>query len=74
MVRRPCILDSAAKLLIHLIVNVPKSPIISRLKGLDPSFKFCYKVRVLTGIKEGRYDGRLYQLDFKASETFLSPV
>ena len=39
-----CILDSVADLLIcHMVFvgNVQKSPIISHLKGLDPSLDFC---------------------------------
>ena len=51
------ILDSIANLLgRHMVFvgNVQKSPIASRLKGLDPSLDFCCQGPVLTGIKEGR--------------------
>ena len=52
-----CILDSAANLLVHQMVfvgNVQKSPIVSHLKGLDPSLYFCCQGPALTGMKEGR--------------------
>ena len=52
-----CILDSVANLLVRHMVfvgNVQKSPIVSHLKGLDPSLDFCCQGPSLTGIKEGR--------------------
>ena len=50
-----CILDSVADLLVRQMVfvgNVQKSPIVSQLKGLDPSLDFCCQGPALTGIKE----------------------
>ena len=48
-----CILDSVA-FVRHTVFegNVQKSPIVSHLKGLDPSLDFCCQGPVLTGIKE----------------------
>ena len=49
-----CVLDSAAnRLVCHTIFvgNVQKSHIASHLKGLDPSFEFCFQGRALTGKK-----------------------
>ena len=52
-----CILDSVANLLVRhmdFVGNIQKSPIVSHLKGLDPSLDFCCQGPALTGIKEGR--------------------
>ena len=52
-----CILDSVVNLLVRhkvFVGNVQKSPMASRLKGLDPSLDFCCQGPALTGIKEGR--------------------
>ena len=63
------ILDSVAKLLVrHMIFvgNVQKSPIASLLKGLNPSVDFCCQDPALTGIKEGREEERLHQLNLRS--------
>ena len=52
-----CILDSIANLLVRHMVfvgNIQKSPIVSHLKGLNPSLDFGCRGSALTGIKEGR--------------------
>ena len=52
-----CILDSVANLLVRHMVfvgNIQKSPIVSHLKGLNPSLDFCCQGPALTSIKEGR--------------------
>ena len=51
-----CILDSVASLLVlHMVFvgNVQNSPIVSHLKGLDPSLEFCCQGPALTYIKGG---------------------
>ena len=49
------ILDSVANLLVCHVAfegNVLKCPIVSHLKGLDPSLELCCQGPTLTGIKE----------------------
>ena len=50
-----CILDSAENLFLRHVVfvgSVQKSPIVSHLNGLDPSFAFCCQGPALTYINE----------------------
>ena len=64
-----CILDSVANLLVRHMVfvgNVQKSPIASHLMGLDPALDFCCQGPALTGIKEGRLDELLHQLNLRS--------
>ena len=73
-----CILDSVANLLVrHMVLvdteNVQKSPIASNLKGLDPSFEFCFKVPALTGIKEAGQDERPHQLNLRSKRDIVVP-
>ena len=71
-----CILDSNADLLVRHMVfvgNVQKSPIASRLKGLDPSLEFCCQCPAFTCIKEVRLDERPHQLNFRIKRGVLVP-
>ena len=64
-----CILDSVANLLVRHMVfveNVQKPPIASHLKGLGPSLDVCCQSPALIGIKEGRSDERLHQLNLRS--------
>ena len=50
------ILDSVANVFVRqigFVRNVQKSPIVSYLKGFDPSPEFCCQDPGRTGIKEG---------------------
>ena len=71
-----CILDSAVNLLVRHMVfvgNVQKSPLASHLKGLGPSFEFCFQGPVLTGIKEHVDNMSVsISLTLEPSEMFLS--
>ena len=75
MVRRSSCTPIASWILLQTMVfvgNVPKSPIASHLKGLDPSFDFCCQGSALTCIKEGGKMSVRIRLTLEASKMFLS--
>ena len=53
--------------------NVQKSPMVSHLKALDPSFEICCQGPALTGIKEGGSDEHPHQLNLRSKRDVLAP-